>query len=64
METQDVVFALAAELGITLEQKPYLDDLVSARGYFAFNSDDINAGGLSAGPRCLVRNGAVRRMAL
>jgi hypothetical protein len=42
METQNVVLALAKELGVELEYAPYRDDLQNVRGYFAFNSDDIN----------------------
>lgn len=43
MEGQTVVFSLADELGITYEPGPWKDDLLSSRGYFAFNSDDLNA---------------------
>jgi len=42
METQDIVFALAKELRITLQEAPYLDDRISARGVFAYDSDTIN----------------------
>ncbi|HTM48506.1 MAG TPA: FAD-dependent oxidoreductase [Bryobacteraceae bacterium] len=41
MEGQDVVFGLADELGVKYEAAPYHDDLISARGYFASNSDDM-----------------------
>jgi hypothetical protein len=43
METQDVVFALAAELGITLQAVPYQDDRINARGMFAGDSDTLRA---------------------
>lgn len=39
MEGQDLVFALAKELGITLEPGPYVDDMISARGAFAFDTE-------------------------
>ncbi len=42
METQTVVFNLAAELGITLEVAPYRDDRFSARGFFTYDSDTMN----------------------
>lgn len=42
METQDVVFALADELGIKYEAAPFKDDMINARGYTAFESDSIN----------------------
>jgi hypothetical protein len=42
METQDLVFALADELGITYEAAPYRDDLISARGFFGSTSDELN----------------------
>ena len=41
METQDVVFGLASELGITLQAVPYQDDMMTARGVTAFSSDEI-----------------------
>ena len=43
MEGQSVVFALADELGITYESVPWQDDLINARGFAAYNSDDLNA---------------------
>jgi glycine/D-amino acid oxidase-like deaminating enzyme len=42
METQEVVFKLADELGIQYEAAPFKDDLISARGYTAFDSDTLN----------------------
>ncbi|MCS6915482.1 MAG: FAD-dependent oxidoreductase [Myxococcales bacterium] len=42
MEGQTVVFSLADELGISYEAAPWRDDLISARGEFAYSSDDIN----------------------
>lgn len=42
METQDYVFNLADELGISLVQASFQDDLIQARGETAFTSDDIN----------------------
>jgi phytoene dehydrogenase-like protein len=41
METQDVLFDLADELGIAYVAMPYDDDWISARGLFATNSDDL-----------------------
>ena len=43
METQEVMFKLADELGITYVPAPFNDDLISARGYFAFDSDTIRS---------------------
>jgi hypothetical protein len=43
METQDVVFGLADELGIKYVAAPFNDDLISARGYRAFDSDSMRA---------------------
>ena len=43
METQDYVFDLGSELGITFQAAPWQDDLISARGTFANTSDDILA---------------------
>ncbi len=42
MESQNYLRTLAQEIGVTLEYAPYRDDLNSARGFFAFGSDDIN----------------------
>lgn len=42
METQDVLFGLADELGLTLVQADFEDDLLNARGYFAASSDELN----------------------
>src|SRR5690349_14762683 len=42
MESQDVVFKLADELGIQYEAAPFKDDLINARGFFAFDSDTLN----------------------
>jgi len=41
METQEVVFALADELGIKYVAAPLNDDLISSRGYRAFDSDSM-----------------------
>ncbi|NBS17138.1 MAG: hypothetical protein EBT06_12275 [Gammaproteobacteria bacterium] len=41
MEGQDLVFALANELGITLEPGPYVDDMISTRGVFAFDTETL-----------------------
>ncbi len=41
-ETQNYLFKLASDLGITLEAAPFIDDLISARGYYGFTSDQIN----------------------
>lgn len=43
METQDYVFGLGDELGITFQAGPWQDDLISARGTFANSSDDTRA---------------------
>ncbi len=43
METQEVLFDLADELGIELEAVPTRDDLVSARGFFGASSGELNA---------------------
>ena len=43
METQDVVFDLADELGIEYVAAPFTDDLISARGHRAFDSDAMRA---------------------
>jgi hypothetical protein len=43
METQEVVFALADELGIKYVAAPFHDDLISARGYRTFDSDSMRA---------------------
>lgn len=43
METQDYVFGLADELGISFQPEPWQDDLISARGTFTNNSDDTLA---------------------
>jgi hypothetical protein len=43
METQDYVFGLGDELGITFQAAPWQGDLMSTRGYFADNSDDARA---------------------
>lgn len=42
METQEYVFALAEELGIQMQAAPWRDDLLSARGFTAHDSDQIN----------------------
>jgi hypothetical protein len=42
-EGQTTVFDLAAELGIEYEAGPWRDDLIGARGFFGFNSDELNA---------------------
>lgn len=41
METQEVLFSLATELGITLEKPPLVADLIGARGKYAFAKDDL-----------------------
>jgi hypothetical protein len=41
METQDVLFALADELKLTLEKPPLVADLIGARGKYAFAKDDL-----------------------
>lgn len=41
METQDVLFALATELGLKLETPPGAVDLIEARSKFAFAKDDF-----------------------
>lgn len=41
METQEVLFALATELGIELEAPPNQADLIEARGAFAFSKDEL-----------------------
>ncbi len=41
METQEVVFKLADELGITYVPAPFNDDRISARGYFAYDSETL-----------------------
>src|SRR5215475_12656723 len=41
METQEVVFKLADELGITYVAAPFNDDRISARGYFGNDSDTM-----------------------
>lgn len=43
METQDVVFALADELGIEYQKAAWRDDVMTARGQRASNSDEMNA---------------------
>jgi hypothetical protein len=43
METQEVVFSLADELGIKYVAAPFNDDLISSRGYRAFDSDAMRA---------------------
>lgn len=40
MESQNVVRALAKELGLELEYAPYRDSLISSRGFFSFSSDE------------------------
>jgi monoamine oxidase len=42
METQDYLFQLADELGITLEAAGFEDDMINARGVSAFSSDDLS----------------------
>ncbi len=42
METQNYLFKLAADLAIPLEEAPFPDDLISARGFRGFNSDQLN----------------------
>lgn len=42
MEGQAYLFKLASDLGIGLEAQPFQDDLISARGFFGFNSDALN----------------------
>ena len=42
METQSIVFSLADELGMEYEAAPWRDDLISARGYFSFDSTAMN----------------------
>jgi hypothetical protein len=41
METQQVLFDLATELGITLEKQPGAIDLIEARGKLAFTKDEL-----------------------
>jgi hypothetical protein len=41
METQEVLFALATELGLELEKPPNQADLINARKIFSFSKDDI-----------------------
>jgi hypothetical protein len=41
MEGQEVLFALATELGVTLESPPNTADLINARGAFSFFKDDF-----------------------
>lgn len=41
METQDVLFGLATELGLKLETPPGATDLIEARGKFSFSKDDL-----------------------
>ncbi len=43
METQNVVFKLAAELGLSLETPTLGTDLIAARGKTSFNKDDFAA---------------------
>jgi hypothetical protein len=43
METQDVLFSLATELGLELEKPEGAADLIQARGIFSFSKDDIAA---------------------
>ncbi len=43
METQEVLFSLATELGITLEKPPLVADLIGARGKYAFAKDDLRS---------------------
>ncbi|MBL9007797.1 MAG: FAD-dependent oxidoreductase [Myxococcales bacterium] len=43
METQEVLFSLASELGITLEKPPLVADLIGARGKYAFAKDDLRS---------------------
>ncbi|HNN93349.1 MAG TPA: FAD-dependent oxidoreductase [Pseudomonadota bacterium] len=43
METQDVLFALADELKLTLEKPPLVADLIGARGKYAFAKDDLRS---------------------
>lgn len=41
METQDVLFALATELGLELEKPASATDLIQARGTFSYSKDDL-----------------------
>ncbi|MFO0679426.1 MAG: FAD-dependent oxidoreductase [Polyangiaceae bacterium] len=41
MESENVLFALATELGLELETPPSLADLIEARGTFSFSKDDL-----------------------
>lgn len=41
MESQSYLLNLAKEIGVQLEFAPYRDDLISARGFFSFSSDEI-----------------------
>ncbi|MEI6789900.1 MAG: FAD-dependent oxidoreductase [Myxococcaceae bacterium] len=41
MESQSYLLGLAQEIGVQLELAPYRDDLISARGFFSFSSDEI-----------------------
>ncbi len=43
METQEVLFSLASELGLELETPGGAADLMEARGVFSFSKDDIAA---------------------
>ncbi len=43
METQEVLFSLATELGITMEKPPLTADLIGARGKYAFAKDDLRS---------------------
>ena len=43
METQNVLFALAGELGLSLESPPNQADLIEARQAFSFSKDDLAA---------------------
>jgi hypothetical protein len=43
MEGQTVVLDLADELGIEHEAAAWRDDLISARGFFGWSSDELNA---------------------
>jgi len=41
MESENVLFSLATELGLELETPPALADLIEARGAFSFSKDDL-----------------------
>lgn len=56
METQEVVFKLADELGIQYVAAPFEDDLIRARGAAAFDSDSLRT---QAYPKVTASEGAL-----